>query len=165
MLNFTGSRLKLKPESSQYQCQNGAVLAHEEAHMLDCLQIRSEERTPEKGTPEMKSTETSRRPLASSSRQSASESREVLQSSGGAPESPAVQEHLPQEEQGGKSSRATKSSSPKACSGGTHTPTAPVVKTEKKQQRSSSKTISPHRDVTERSTTAAHNYHTEQMNK
>ncbi|CAB1445144.1 unnamed protein product [Pleuronectes platessa] len=113
----SNSKWKIKPESSQYQCQNGAVVAQDEAHTVDCLQIRSEERVTEKG----------------------------------------VQE----EEQGSKATRAAKSSSPKTQSS-TNTPSPPAARTEKKQ-RSSSKTVSPNRDVADKA--APQNHHTEQTNK
>ncbi|XP_071323353.1 macoilin isoform X2 [Trachinotus anak] len=157
----SNSKSKIKPESSQYQCQNGAVVTHDEAHTVDCLQICSEERA-EKGTQEVKSAESNRRP--SSSKHSVSESRELLHSGAGGPEPSTTPDNLPQEEQGSKATRAAKSSSPKARRGSTNTPSPPAARTEKKQ-RSSSKTVSPNRDVTDKSTAAAQNYHAEQMSK
>ncbi|XP_022625993.1 macoilin-1-like [Seriola dumerili] len=159
----SNSKWKIKPESSQYQCQNGAVVTHDEVHTVDCLQICSEERATEKGTQEVKSTESNRRP-SSSSKHSVSESRDLLHSGAGGPESSTTPDNLPQEEQGSKATRAAKSSSPKARRGSTNTPSPPAARTEKKQ-RSSSKTVSPNRDVTDKNTTAAQNYHAEQMSK
>lgn len=159
---FADSKWKIKPESSQYQCQNGAVMAHEEVHTVDCLQIRSEERATEKGTQEGRLAESNRRP--SSSKHSLSESRDLLHSGAGGTESSTTEVNLPQEEQGSKVTRPAKSSSPKARRGGTNTPSPPAARTEKKQ-RSGSKTVSPNRDVTDKSTTATLNYHAEQMSK
>ncbi|XP_018550502.1 macoilin-1 [Lates calcarifer] len=159
------SKWKIKPESSQYQCQNGAVMTHDEVHTVDCLQIRSEERATEKGAQEVKSVESHRRPSSSSSKHSVSESRDLLHGGAGGPESSSTTpDNLPQEEQGSKATRAAKNSSPKARRGSTNTPSPPAARTEKKQ-RSSSKTISPNRDVTDKSTAAAQNYHAEQMSK
>uniref|UniRef100_A0A8C9X0E5 Si:dkey-12h9.6 n=1 Tax=Sander lucioperca TaxID=283035 RepID=A0A8C9X0E5_SANLU len=114
------------PESTQYQCQNGAVVAHDEVHSVDCLQIRSEEKALEKGTQEVRSAELNRRPLSSKP----SESRELLHCGAGGPESSTTLENLPQDE------------------GSTNTPSPPAGRTEKKQ-RSSSKTLSPNRDACE----------------
>ena len=151
----------MKPESTQYQCQNGAVVAHDEVHTVDCLQIRSEERaTTEKVTQEVRSAESNRRPISSKP----GESRDLLHCGAGGPESSLTTETLPQDEQGSKATRAAKSSSPKARRGSTNTPSPPAGRREKKQ-RSSSKTVSPNRDVTEKSATAAQNHHAEQMTK
>ncbi|CAM9173585.1 unnamed protein product, partial [Lampetra planeri] len=46
-----GQQWKTKPESTQYQCQNAAAVSHDESHTVDCLQIRSEEKAPERGVP------------------------------------------------------------------------------------------------------------------
>ncbi|KAE8286613.1 Macoilin Transmembrane protein 57 [Larimichthys crocea] len=156
----SSSKWKIKPESTQYQCQNGAVVAHDEGHTVDCLQIRSEERAAEKGTQEVRSAEPHRRPSPSKP----GESRDALHCGAGGPESSTTPENLPQDEHGGKAARAAKSSSPKARRGSTNTPSPPAGRTEKKQ-RSSSKTVSPNRDVTDKNATAAQNYHTEQMTK
>ncbi|TKS76219.1 Macoilin Transmembrane protein 57 [Collichthys lucidus] len=156
----SSSKWKIKPDSTQYQCQNGAVVAHDEGHTVDCLQIRSEERAAEKGTQEVRSAEPHRRPSPSKP----GESRDALHCGAGGPESSTTPENLPQDEHGGKAARAAKSSSPKACRGSTNTPSPPTGRTEKKQ-RSSSKTVSPNRDVTDKNATAAQNYHTEQMTK
>lgn len=160
LLVLAGSKWKAKPESTQYQCQNGAVVAHDEGHTVDCLQIRSEERTTEKGTQEVRSAESNRRPSSSKP----GESRDLLHCGAGGAESSTTLENLPQDEQGSKATRAAKSSSPKARRGSTNTPSPPAGRTEKKQ-RSSSKTVSPNRDLTDKSATAAQNYHAEQMTK
>lgn len=156
------SKWKIKPDSSQYQCQNSSVVAHDEVHTVDCLQIRSEERGAEKGTQEVRSAESSRR--LSSSKHAVSEPRDPLHSGAGGPESSTAPDNLPQEEHGSKTTRMAKSSSPKAHRGSTNTSSPPAGWTEKKQ-RSSSKTVSPNRDVTDKSTTAPQSYHTEQMSK
>nr|XP_020445438.1 macoilin-like [Monopterus albus] len=158
----SNSKWKVKPDLSQYQCQNGTVVAHEEVHTVDCLQICSEDRATEKGTLEVRPTEANRRP--SSSKYSVSESRDLFHSGAGRPESSTTPDHLPQEEQGCKTTRVAKNSSPKARRSSTNTSSPPAGRTEKKQ-RSSSKTVSPNRDVPEKSTTAAQSYHTEQMTK
>ncbi|XP_078145946.1 macoilin [Centroberyx gerrardi] len=156
------SKWKTKPESSQYQCQNGAVVAHDEAHTVDCLQIRSEERAPEKGTQEVRPADSNRRP--SSSKPSGGESRDHMYSGVGGAESPLTPENLPQEEQAGKATRAAKSSSPKTRRSNTNTASPSTGRTDKKQ-RSSSKTVSPNRDAADKSAAANQNQHTEQMTK
>ncbi|XP_005921624.1 macoilin-1 isoform X1 [Haplochromis burtoni] len=161
------SKWKVKPESSQYQCQNGAVLAQDEAHTVDCLQIRSEERATEKASQEVRSAEPNRRPpssSSSSSKPSVGESKDLLHSSTGGPESSTTPENLPQEEHGSKATRAAKNSSPKVRRSSSNTPSPPAGRTEKKH-RSSSKTVSPNRDAAEKSATAAQSYHTEQTSK
>lgn len=155
-----GSKWKLKPESNQYQYQAGTVVAHDEGNTVDCLQIRSVERATEKGTQEVRSAESNQQPLLSRS----VESRDLLHCAAGRPESSTTPESLPQDEQGIKATRAAKSSSPKARRGSTNTPSPPTRRTEKKQ-RSSSKTVSPNWDVTEKNAAAAQNYHAEQMCK
>ncbi|XP_062266661.1 macoilin [Platichthys flesus] len=156
----SNSKWKIKTESSQYQCQNGAVVAQDEAHTVDCLQIRSEERVTEKGVQEVRSAESHRR-QSSTKHGAAGESRDLLPGAAGGPDSSATPEPLPQEEQGSKATRAAKSSSPKTRSS-TNTPSPPAARTEKKQ-RSSSKTVSPNRDVADK--TAPQNHHAEQTNK
>ncbi|XP_038583398.1 macoilin-1 [Micropterus salmoides] len=156
----SSSKWKIKPESSQYQCQNGAAVAHDEGHTVDCLQIRSEERTTDKGTQEVRSAELNRRPSPSKP----GESRDLLHCGAGGAESSTTLENLPHNEPGSKATRAAKSSSPKARRGSTNTPSPPAGRTEKKQ-RSSSKTVSPSRDLADKSATAAQNYHAEQMAK
>uniref|UniRef100_A0A3Q4I2P4 Si:dkey-12h9.6 n=1 Tax=Neolamprologus brichardi TaxID=32507 RepID=A0A3Q4I2P4_NEOBR len=136
-------------ESVQYQCQNGAVVAQDEAHTVDCLQIRSEERATEKGSQEVRSAEPNRRPpssSSSSSKPSVGESKDLLHSSTGGPESSTTPENLPQEEHGSKATRAAKNSSPKVRRSSSNTPSPPAGRTEKKH-RSSSKTVSPNRDA------------------
>ncbi|CAK6979219.1 macoilin [Scomber scombrus] len=158
----SNSKWKIKPESSQYQYQNGAVVSHDESHTVDCLQIRSEERATEKGTQELRSADSNRQ--TPSSKACVGESRDQLYSGAGGSESSTTPENLPQEEQGSKVTRAAKSSSPKVRRTSTNTPSPPAGRTEKKQ-RSSSKTVSPNRDTTDKSATAAQNYHAEQMSK
>uniref|UniRef100_A0A8C2ZQY3 Si:dkey-12h9.6 n=1 Tax=Cyclopterus lumpus TaxID=8103 RepID=A0A8C2ZQY3_CYCLU len=140
-----GSSSKLSPESTQYQCQNGTVVAHDEVHTVDCLQIRSEERTTEKGSQEMRSAESNRQPLSSKP----AESRDLLHCGAGGQESSTA-----------KATRATKGSSPKARRCSTNTPSPPAGRTEKKQ-RSSSKTFCLNQDTTEKNATAAQNHHAE----
>lgn len=157
---LSDSKWKPKPELSQYQCQNGTVVAHDEGHTVDCLQIRSEERGNEKGTQVVMSAESNRRPSPSKP----SESRDLLHSGAGGSESSVTPENLPQEVQGSKATRAAKSSSPKACRGSTSTPSPSTGRTDKKQ-RSSSKTVSPNRDTADKTATAVHNHHAEQITK
>ncbi|CAN9507888.1 unnamed protein product [Ophioblennius macclurei] len=164
----SSSKWKIKPESSQYQCQNGTVVAHDEAHTVDCLQIRSEDRASEKGSQEVKSAESNRRAptstSSSSSKPAVAESKDLPQSGTGGPEAPATAENLPQDEHGSKAARSAKSSSPKGRRSSTNTPSPPAGRTEKKQ-RSSSKTISPNRDAADKSATAAQNFHADQISK
>ncbi|XP_008395755.1 macoilin-1 isoform X1 [Poecilia reticulata] len=159
------SKWKVKPEPGQYQCQNGAMVAHDDAHSADCLQIRSEERAAEKATQEVRSAEPSRRPPPPlSSKNAMAESKDQLHSGEGGPESSITPENLPQEDQGSKATRAAKSASPKARRSNTNTPSPPAGRPEKKQ-RTNSKTISPNRDAADKSATATQNHHTEQISK
>lgn len=155
-----GSKWKMKPESTQYQCQNGTAVTHDEVHTADCLQIRSEERATEKGTQETRPAEPNRQPLTSKP----GEPRDLLQCGPGGPESPAAPENLPQEEQGGKATRTAKSSSPKTRGGGANTPSPPAARTEKKQ-RSGSRTFCLNQEAAEKSAAAASNHHAEQIIK
>ncbi|XP_029984036.1 macoilin-1 [Sphaeramia orbicularis] len=155
----SNSKWKIKPEFSQYQCQ---LVAHDEAHTIDCLQIHSEDRAAERGSQEVRSSDSNRRPP--SSKPSVVESRDQLHSGAGGPEPSMTPDNLPQEEQGSKATRPAKTSSPKTRRGSPNTPSPPPGRTEKKQ-RSSSKTVSPNRDMTDRSAAAAQNHHMEQMNK
>ncbi|XP_047243574.1 macoilin-1 isoform X3 [Girardinichthys multiradiatus] len=165
----SSSKWKIKPESGQYQCQNGAMVAHDDPHSSHCLQIRSEERATEKASQEVRSAESNRQPPPPSSSSSFSkivvaESKDQLHSGEGGPESSTTPEKLPQEDPGSKATRAAKSSSPKARRGSTNTPSPPAGRTEKKQ-RTNSKTISPNRDAADKSATATQNYHAEQISK
>ncbi|MEQ2167655.1 hypothetical protein GOODEAATRI_006286 [Goodea atripinnis] len=163
------SKWKIKPESGQYQCQNGAMVAHDDPHSSHCLQIRSEERATEKASQEVRSAESNRQPPPPSSSSSFSkivvaESKDQLHRGEGGPESSTTPEKLPQEDPGSKATRAAKSSSPKARRGSTNTPSPPAGRAEKKQ-RTNSKTISPNRDAADKSATATQNYHAEQISK
>lgn len=162
LLNFyvsvlAGSKWKIKPESTQYQCQNGSLVAHDDGHIVDCLQIRTVERAVEKGTQEVRPAESHRRP----SPPKTVESRDLAHCVTGRTELSTTPENLPQDEQGGKVSRTAKNSSPKARRG-TNTPSPPAGRTEKKQ-RASSKTVSPNWDGTDKSVPAAQNHHAEQI--
>lgn len=144
------------------------MVAHDDAHSKDCLQIRSEEQMTEKASQEIRSTEPNRRsppqPLSPSSKNVVAESKDQLHSGDGGPESSTTSESLPQEDQGSKATRAAKSSSPKARRGSTNTPSPPAGRTEKKQ-RTNLKTISPNRDAVDKSATATQNYYAEQISK
>ncbi|KAM3861398.1 macoilin-1 [Diretmus argenteus] len=158
------SKWKTKPESSQYQCQNGSAVAHSEAHTVDCLQIHSEDRAAEKATQEVRSAESNRQP-SSSKPSSSSESRDPFYSGAGAAvAASAAPEHLPQDEPGSKATRAAKSSSPKARRSNTNTPSPSTGRTDKKQ-RPTSKTVSPNRDAADKSAASIQNHHAEQMTK
>nr|XP_015802932.2 macoilin-1 [Nothobranchius furzeri] len=154
----SSSKWKAKPDSGQYQCQNGALVAHDDVHSVDCLQIHTEERAAES-----RSADLNRRP-ALFAKPVAAELKDQLHSGEGGPESSTSPEILPQEEQGSKTLRAAKSSSPKARRCNTNTPSPPAGRTEKKS-RMSSKTISPNRDAADKTTTAAQSHHAEQMSK
>ncbi|XP_067337948.1 macoilin [Channa argus] len=157
----SNSKWKIKPDSSQYQCQSSTAVAHDEVHTVDCLQIRSEERATDKATQEVRCAESNRRP--SSFKHAAGEPRD-LHSRAGGPESSPTSDNLPQEEHGSKAARAAKNTSPKARRGNTNTSSPPAGRPEKKQ-RSSSKTASPSRNMTDKSTTTAQSYYSEQMSK
>ncbi|XP_076024175.1 macoilin-1 [Genypterus blacodes] len=156
----SNSKWKPKPELSQYQCPNGTAVAHDEALTVECLQICNDERGAEKGTQEVKSAESNRRPSPSKP----SESRDLLNSGAGGAETSVAPQNLPQEVHGSKSTRVAKSSSPKAGRGSTSTPSPPTGRTDKKQ-RSSLKTVSPNRDTADKTAIAAHNHHAEQITK
>ncbi|XP_054618164.1 macoilin-1 isoform X1 [Dunckerocampus dactyliophorus] len=156
------SKWKSKSESSQYQFHNGAVLAHDDSHTVDCLQIPSEEKLTEKATQEVRSADLNRKPLLS--KNCSGESRELVHSGSPGPESSTTTEKLPQEEQGNKATRAVKNSSPKARRTSTATPSPPAGRTEKKQ-RPNWKTVSPNRDGADKNATAAHNQHAEQLSR
>ncbi|XP_075893619.1 macoilin-like isoform X2 [Nelusetta ayraudi] len=152
------SKWKIKPDSTQYQCQNGSLVAHDEGHMVDCLQIRTVEKVADKGPQEVKAAEPNRRP----SPPKTAESRDSPHCAAtGRPEPPAAPEHLPQDEPASKAPRAAKNPSPKARRGSTNTPSPPAGRAEKKQ-RAASKAPSPSWDGTDRSAAAAHSHHAEQ---
>lgn len=148
-----GSKWKIKTDLGEYQCQNGAAVAHEDGHTVDCLQIRCLERMADKVTQEARAAESNQRP---------SSCRPVDLLTCGTRRAEAPTENLPQDELGSKATRAAKSSSPKARRGSTNTPSPPAGRTEKKQ-RSSCKIATPHSDVAERNATPAQNHHTEQL--
>ncbi|XP_077442554.1 macoilin-1 isoform X1 [Stigmatopora argus] len=156
------SKWKSKTDLTQYQCQNGTVLPQDESHPVDCLQIRSEERAPEKATQEVRSTEPSRKPLLSKG--SSSDSRVSIHNCSTEPESSTTSEKLPQEEQASKAARVVKNSSPRVRVTNGATPSPPASRTEKKQ-RSSGKTVSPNRDGADKSLTVAQNQHADQLNR
>ncbi|XP_061560683.1 macoilin-1 [Phycodurus eques] len=156
------SKWKSKSESSQYQCQNGAVLPQDESHTVDCLQIRSEERAAEKATQEVRSVESNRKPLLSKG--GSSESRDPVRNGSPGPESSTTPDKLPQEEQASKAVRAVKNSSPRVRRANAATLSPPAGRTEKKQ-RSGGKTVSPNRDGGDKSTTAVQNQHAEQLSR
>ncbi|XP_029705941.1 macoilin [Takifugu rubripes] len=149
----SGSKWKMRSDSSEYQCQNGAAGAQEDGHTLDCLQIRCMDRALDKVTQGARSADPNRRP-------SSTRPVEVLPCGSGRAE--ASTENLPQDELGSKATRPAKSSSPKARRGSTNTPSPPAGRTEKKQ-RSSCKTAAPPCDVTERNAPPAQNHHAEQI--
>lgn len=150
---LTGSKWKMKSDSSEYQCQNGAAGVQEDGHTGECLQIRCMDRALDKATQEARSADSNRRP---------SSTRPVEALPCGSGRADASTENLPQDELGSKATRPAKSSSPKARRGSTNTPSPPAGRTEKKQ-RSSCKTAAPHCDVTERNAPPAQNHHAEQL--
>ncbi|KAM9797976.1 macoilin-1 [Neosynchiropus ocellatus] len=149
----SNSKWKTKPESSLYQCQNGALVTHDETNNTDCHQICSEDKV----TQEQRAADITRR--LGGAKSSVSESKE----SSGGPESSTTSENLPQDDQGTKATRAAKNSSPKARRSSTNTPSPPAGRMEKKP-RSSPKTISPNRDAVDKSA-AAQNHHAEQLSR
>ncbi|KAM6953874.1 macoilin [Aplochiton taeniatus] len=152
---------KSRPESSQYQCQNGAVTA-EETHSEDCLQIHSEDRGSEKTVEETTKPAVSHR-QPSSLKPSSCEPKDSSCNGTSGAESSIIAENLPQEE-GNKATRAAKNSSPKERRTPTNAPPLPASKTDRKQ-RSNSKTISPNRDAADKSVTCSPNQHAEQITK
>ncbi|XP_028997246.1 macoilin isoform X2 [Betta splendens] len=159
----SNSKWRVKPDSSQYQCQNGAVVTQDDAHTLDCLQIRSEERAAEKGAQEAKP-ESHRRPCAP--KHAAGEARDPPHSAAAAPEACSAPDNLPQEEPGSRAPRPAKSASPKARRSSTNTNTSsPPVGRNERKQRSGSKTVSPSRDGPDRGAAAPQGHHAEQMSR
>lgn len=146
--SLSDSKWKMKLESGQYQCPSGSVLTSE-AHVVDCLQIRSEERAERPLQETLKPCDSNRRTSSSSSSSKHSEAHQRA----GAAGSENSLDHLPQEEQ-----KAAKHSSPKARRGSRNTPSPPGGRVDKKQ-RCHSKTISPNRDA------AVNSLHTEQTSK
>uniref|UniRef100_A0A673BJS8 Si:dkey-12h9.6 n=1 Tax=Sphaeramia orbicularis TaxID=375764 RepID=A0A673BJS8_9TELE len=140
--------LQVYPKTGTDGSSSKSLVAHDEAHTIDCLQIHSEDRAAERGSQEVRSSDSNRRPP--SSKPSVVESRDQLHSGAGGPEPSMTPDNLPQEEQGSKATRPAKTSSPKTRRGSPNTPSPPPGRTEKKQ-RSSSKTVSPNRDMTDRS--------------
>nr|XP_057913676.1 macoilin-1 isoform X2 [Doryrhamphus excisus] len=156
------SKWKSKAESSQYQCHNGTVLANDDSNTVDCLQIPSEAKLTEKATQEVRSPDLNRKPLLS--KNCSGESRELVHSGTPGPESSTTPEKLPQEEQGSKTTRAAKNSSPKTRRNSTATPSPPGGRTERKQ-RPNWKTVSPNRDGADKNASAAQNQHAEQLSR
>ncbi|XP_055088070.1 macoilin-1 [Periophthalmus magnuspinnatus] len=151
----SNSRSKGKPDCGQYQCPTGSVVSSDQAHVVDCLQIRSEERTEHLLQEAFKTGSTRRVSSSSTSSSCLPKSSEALHKTTAASEnSPESQS---QEEQGGKGHKAAKNTSPKVRRGSRHTPSPPGGRVDKKQR---AKTISPNRN-----SAAAQTLHTEQMNK
>ncbi|XP_062324283.1 macoilin-2 [Osmerus eperlanus] len=150
-----------KPESTQYQCQNNTVTT-DERHTVDCLQIHSESHGAHK------SVETRPGDLnhpSPSSKINCGESREPTSEAAEGAETLVNPKNLPQDEQGSKAPWPSKSSPPKARWTPANTSAGPTGKGDKKQRHSSSKTVSPIRDTTDKNVNANHNPHLEQITK
>ncbi|KAK6297187.1 hypothetical protein J4Q44_G00317700 [Coregonus suidteri] len=165
------SKWRPKPESSQYQCQNGA-LASDERLTLDCLQIHSEEEQggAERGVEETKLGHSNPQPPLSSKPRDPPTDRGA---GGGSMESSSSPKNQPQEEQGGKVPRAAKGSScsPKACrtspgaASNILSPPPPTGRADRKQ-KNGSKTVSPNRDAADKGPAAPNpNPHADQITK
>ncbi|XP_028858182.1 macoilin-1 isoform X2 [Denticeps clupeoides] len=129
-----------KAESTQYQCASGSV-ASGETLTRDCLQIERAEKRPDGDQDDVRPRDPQPHTHA--------EPQEV------------VPEHLSQEEQAGKSTKASKSSPLKARKTSASTAGPSSGKVEKKQ-KNASKTVSPNRDT---SHPAVYSQHSDQMNK
>ncbi|XP_042177442.1 macoilin [Oncorhynchus tshawytscha] len=166
------SKWRPKPESSQYQCQNGAV-ASDERLTMDCLQIHSgvEQGGTERGVEATTLGDSNPQPPPSSKpRYPPTDGGTGGRSTGGgSTESSATTENLPQEEQGGKVPRAAKSSSssPKArrmSPGAANIPSPPPTGRSERKQKNGSKTVSPNRHATDKGPVAP-NPHADQITK
>ncbi|KAL0965035.1 hypothetical protein UPYG_G00275930 [Umbra pygmaea] len=158
----SSSKFKPKHESSQYRCQNGAVVC-DESLMVDCLQIHSggEQKGTDRGVEET--------PLGEPNPQLPPSSKSREPDTDGTTESSSTPENLPQEEQAGKAPRAVKgsSSSPKArrmSPGATSVPLPtlppPTIRADRKQKNA------PNRDAADKGPVATNqNPHADQMTK
>ncbi|KAK7907680.1 hypothetical protein WMY93_016292 [Mugilogobius chulae] len=150
----SSSRWKGKPDCSQYQCPTSSAVSSDQAHVVNCLQIRSEEHTDRLLQEALRMDSNRRVSSSTPSSSSLPKPSEALHRA-----SETCPDSLPQEEQGGKGHKAAKNTSPKARRGSRHTPSPPGGRVDKKQ-RANSKAISPSRE-----STAPHSVHAEQMNK
>lgn len=152
--SLSDNKWKVKPDSCQYQCPSSSVLSTDEAHIVNCLQIRSEEQTEQPPQDVLKPFDFNRRTSSSSSsKHTEAHHRATAVGSENDPN------NLPQEEQGAKWLKVTKHSSPKVRRGSRSTPSPPGGRADKKQ-RCHSKTISPSRD-----STSSNSLHIEQRSK
>lgn len=155
------SKWRSKAESSQYQCQSGAVVSDERL-TLDCLQIHSPEQGAPRGAEEARPGDS--HPPSAPSRNS-TEHRDPASEGSGGNTSAVTPENLPQEEQGSKAPRPAKSCSPKERRTPTNPAPPPSARGDRKQRNGPSKTISPNRDATEKNSSSNQNHHAEQITK
>ncbi|MGH0172801.1 UNVERIFIED_CONTAM: hypothetical protein FKN15_064004 [Acipenser sinensis] len=147
-----------KSDCTQYQCQNGAVLT-DVKYLLDCPQTDCKDKKNDmEGT---KLNDQSYQPSTFKSNES--DSKENCLNRSQTCETSESSECLPQEEQGAKAQRTAKNTSPKVRK----TPNrilVPIDKGEKKQ-KSSTKNLSPNREMSEQSLSPNQTTHSEQIRK
>ncbi|XP_058881714.1 macoilin-1-like [Acipenser ruthenus] len=152
------SRWTAKSDCTQYQCQNGAVLT-DAKYILDCPQTDCKDKKNDmEGT---KLNDQSHQPSTFKSNES--DNKENCLNRSQTCETSESSECLPQEEQGAKAQRTAKNTSPKVRK----TPNrilVPIVKGEKKQ-KSSTKNLSPNREMSEQSLSPNQTTHSEQIRK
>ncbi|KAK6488559.1 macoilin-1-like [Huso huso] len=152
------SRWTAKSDCTQYQCQNGAVLT-DVKYLLDCPQTDCKDKKNDmEGT---KLNDQSYQPSTFKSNES--DNKENCLNRSQTCETSESSECLPQEEQGAKAQRTAKNTSPKVRK----TPNrilVPIVKGEKKQ-KSSTKNLSPNREMSEQSLSPNQTTHSEQIRK
>ncbi|KAG7460779.1 hypothetical protein MATL_G00202510 [Megalops atlanticus] len=154
------NKWKAKPESTQYQCQNGATSA-EDKYLVDCLQIDGAQKRVDRDLEDVRAGAPDSSPLEPKA--SEGESREGVRGGGTGLSDPlGPLESLMQEEQAAKTPKTSKVSSPKARR--TSSSAVPSVKGDKKQ-KSGTKTVSPNRDTPERSPSGNQNSYSDQIAK
>ncbi|XP_041109345.1 macoilin-1-like [Polyodon spathula] len=152
------SKWTARSDCTQYQCQNGAVLT-DVKYLLDCPQIDCKDKKNDmEGT---KLNEHNFQPSTFKSNES--DNKENCLNKSQTCETSESSECLPQEEQRAKVQRTAKNTSPKVRKIPNRIP-VPVVKAEKKQ-KSSTKNLSPNREMSEQSLSPNQTTHSEQIRK
>ncbi|KAK1170317.1 macoilin-1-like [Acipenser oxyrinchus oxyrinchus] len=151
------SRWTAKSDCTQYQCQNGAVLT-DVKYLLDCPQTDCKDKKND-----MEGTKLNDQFFQPSTfKSNESDNKENCLNRSQTCETSESSECLPQEEQGAKAQRAAKNTSPKVRK----TPNRILVPIKgEKKQKSSTKNLSPNREMSEQSLSPNQNTHSEQIRK
>ncbi|KAG9344633.1 hypothetical protein JZ751_010318 [Albula glossodonta] len=151
-----GSKWRAKPGSTQYLCQNGALPA-DESDLLDCLQIGGVQKRPDRDVEDGRAGGSG--PLAADC-----EPRETPRTSGvGLGDTTVTSESPTNEEQGAKNPKTSKVPSPKMRRASNNSnSTVPSVRGDRKQ-KGVAKTVSPNRDMPERSPSANQSFYSDQI--